>query len=416
VLFTPLWWAWPSPDGLLVAQAAIVALGALPVFWLGRRWLEDDRLAVVGAAAYLLYPPLLYATLFDFHPVTLAAPLLLFCIWAAEEGRWWVLALCGTLAALTQEQVGLALVMLALWLAVRHPERRRAAALMAAAAAAWVAVAVAVIIPAFAVEGGNPHVRRYEELGNGPLDILRNLVTRPWDAAEVLVSGNRLAYLAALLLPLLMLPLLAPLLAAGALPQLLINLLASTGPAQDIQYHYAAVVTPFFVAAAVLGLARLRRVRRPALLARLLASPGRLAAAAGVAALASWLILGPVPWREAAHNRFGEDAHTRALDRAVALVPGGARVSASNGPGGHLSDRRTIYLFPRLFDAEWVLAEDPAFALAPAEGRRTLLTRAYAARLRTVERSPAWRLVFRRDGVALFRRVGAIPQGEEAPA
>src|SRR5215211_3246176 len=33
VLFAPLWWAWPSPSMLLVAQAVAIALGALPVFW-----------------------------------------------------------------------------------------------------------------------------------------------------------------------------------------------------------------------------------------------------------------------------------------------------------------------------------------------------------------------------------------------
>ena len=53
---------------LLVAQALIVATGALPAFWLGRRWLGDDRLALAFAAVYLLYPALQHATLFDFHP------------------------------------------------------------------------------------------------------------------------------------------------------------------------------------------------------------------------------------------------------------------------------------------------------------------------------------------------------------
>ena len=86
-LFAPLWRVWSSPEMLLVAQALIVSTGALPAFWLGRRWLGDDRLAVAGAAVYLLYPALQSATLFDFHPVTLAAPLLMFCIWAAEEAR-----------------------------------------------------------------------------------------------------------------------------------------------------------------------------------------------------------------------------------------------------------------------------------------------------------------------------------------
>jgi uncharacterized membrane protein len=38
-LFAPLWWIWPSPDMLVAVQAAAIALGALPVFRLGRRHL-----------------------------------------------------------------------------------------------------------------------------------------------------------------------------------------------------------------------------------------------------------------------------------------------------------------------------------------------------------------------------------------
>src|SRR5436305_3830002 len=37
--FAPLWWIWPSPDMLLLAQAAAIALGAVPVYWLARKHL-----------------------------------------------------------------------------------------------------------------------------------------------------------------------------------------------------------------------------------------------------------------------------------------------------------------------------------------------------------------------------------------
>ncbi len=206
VLFAPLWMLWSSPEMLLVAQAVIVAAGALPAFWLGRRWLGDDRLALAGAAAYLLYPALGNATLFDFHPVTLAAPLLLFCIWAFEESRWVTLAVCATLAALCQEQVGLLLVALAVWGWFRHPEHRRAAVALAVGGAAWVVIAVGVILPVFGLEATNAHIDRYSRLGNGPGDIALTFVTRPWDVAEILFTPGRILYLVGLLIPLLLLP------------------------------------------------------------------------------------------------------------------------------------------------------------------------------------------------------------------
>ena len=218
VLFTPLAWTGALPQALLVAQAMIVAAGALPAYWLGRRWLGDERLAVAAAAVYLLYPPLQWATLTEFHPVTLAAPLLLYCIWAAEERRYALLAITAALAALTKEEVGLALAVLGLWMIVRGRGRRAGAAL-AAASLAWVAVAVLVIIPHFNDGRGSAFVGRYATLGEDGAGVAATVLTRPWEAAEVLASYDRLSYLVALLAPLAFLSLAAPLLAAGALPR-----------------------------------------------------------------------------------------------------------------------------------------------------------------------------------------------------
>jgi uncharacterized membrane protein len=417
-VFAPIFRVWPEPGILLVTQAVVVALGALPVFWLGRLWLGDDRLAVGAAAVYLLYPPLQFAVLFDFHPVTLAATLLLYCIWAAETARWWTLGICGALAAITQEQVGLMLATLAIWLAVRHPGRRRQAAVLAGAALAWVVVATAVIIPAFAIHGTDPHLERYRSLGSNPGDILTTLVLRPWHVVEVVATPGRALYVLLLVAPLLFLPFAAPLLAACALPQLAINLLAATGPAQQIEYHYAAVLTPFLIAASIMGLARLRERSRPAWLARLMPRPALVAAAMVGAVALSGVRLGPLPlwqeipvvgWPGAPHMRFTKDARAVALERAVAIVPDGVPVSASNDAGAHLSARRKVYLFPRKRDAEWIVVSGEAEVRRAGQGRPTLLPVAYPRRLDTIRRSPDWREVYAKDGVEVFRRLR--PQG-----
>jgi len=294
-LFAPLTWTGALPQALLVAQAVIVAAGALPAFWLGRRWLGDDRLALARAAVYLLCPPLQWATLTEFHPVTLAAPLLLFCIWAAEERRYLALTVFAVLAALTKEEVGLALAMLGVWMVVRGLGRRYGAALIAASLA-WVAFAVLVVIPRYNAGEGSEFVDRYASLGPDGAGVARTLLTRPWEAAEIIGSYDRLSYLVALLAPLALLPLAAPLLAAGALPEVLINVLADWFPQYSIEFQYVAVIVPFLVAASILGLARLRRASRPGWLARALAHD-RAVVACWVAVVAlSGVYLGPLPW------------------------------------------------------------------------------------------------------------------------
>ncbi|MGD9694691.1 MAG: DUF2079 domain-containing protein [Thermoleophilia bacterium] len=417
-LFTPLWMMWSSPEVLLVAQAVIVATGALPAFWLGRRWLRDDRLAVAAAAVYLLYPGLQHSVLFDFHPVTLAAPLLLFCIWAAEEGRWWTLGVCAALAALSQEQVGVMLATLAVWMAVRHPDRRRAAAVLGIGGLLWVAIALLVIMPAFAIDPGvNPHVSRYSSLGDGPTDILITFLTRPWDAVAVLITPGRGIYLLALFLPLLLLPFAAPLLAACALPQLLINLFASSGPAQSLQYHYTAVLVPFLVAASILGLANLRDrgvpkrvaerlaplIARPGLTALLLVGTLVLAGARqGPLPVWSWL---PIGWQGSPLHQFSRDDQTRALQQAVGMIPPDAVVSATNAPASHLSARRVIYLFPkRNTNSDFIVVADNRRYRAIAQDRPTLRPASYRGSLNQLIGSPYWKLIYDREGVLLFQR------------
>jgi uncharacterized membrane protein len=422
-LFAPIFRVWPEPGILLVTQAVAVALGALPVFWLGRLWLRNDRLAVAMAAVYLLYPPLQFAVLFDFHPVTLAAPLLLYCIWAAETAKWWTLGICGALAALTQEQVGLMLVMLAIWMAVRHPGRRRAAVVLGGAAMAWVVVAMAVIIPAFAVDSVNPHLTRYGELGSSPVDILQTFFLRPWEVLGVVFTPDRALYLFILLAPLLFLPFAAPLLAACALPQLAINLLAADGPAQSIEYHYAAVLTPFLMASAVMGLARLRERERPTWLVTQVRRPALVASAlVGVVAL-SGIPLGPLPgtedvplvgWSGAAHIRFDGGERADALSRAIAIIPEDAVVSATNDAGAHLSARRRIYLFPRQTyptdDTQWIVVGGRAEVERASRNRPTLMPIEYPGRVRALLRnSSTWNEVYTgADGVRVFRKLKPV--------
>ena len=407
VLFTPLAWTGALPEALLVAQAVIVATGAFPAYWLGRRWLGDDRLAVAAAAVYLLYPPLQWATVTEFHPVTLAAPLLLFCIWAAQERRYALLTVLAVLAALCKEEVGLALAVLGLWMVARGLGRRYGIAL-ALGATAWVVVAVGVIIPHYNAGRGSEFIGRYGSLGSGGGEVATTLLTRPWEAVALVGSYDRLSYLGALLLPLLLLPLAAPLLLAGALPEVLLNILADWFPQYSIEYQYVAVVVPFVVAASILGLARLRRMQRPAVLARALRHPGRTAAVWVGAVAISGVYLGPLPWWSDLApvgysgqrvEQYQVTDHSRAMARAVARIPDDVPVSAGNLLGAHLSERERILTFPVIGKARWVVID----ARRPYLADR-LSPDGHAARVLSLRLRPDMRLVFAQDGVMVFRR------------
>jgi uncharacterized membrane protein len=390
--FAPLWLAWPSPDMMLVAQAVAVAVGALPVFWLARKHLGSDRVALGFALAYLIYPPTQWLTLNEFHPVALACPLLLYAIWFLDEGRLVPFAACAIVAATTKEEIALVVAGLGIWYALAHGRRWTGAAVAVAGVAAAL-IAIEVVIPHFNRAGTSSFFTRYSEVGSTPGGIVHTALTDPWKIVTTAATGRGLGYLAQLVLPLALLVVLAPLVLIAAVPELAVNLLSAATTQTSIRFHYTAGLIPVLIAAAVFGAKRL---------------PPRIPVATivVVTALAANYLLGPAPlWR---YFPGGEQHQARAADvsehdriaaRALRLIPPHAVVSATNSLGAHLSARRRVLSFPYLQDAQWVAADEtaPGYAdrLAPLPT---------AVQLSWLRRNPEWRLVFERDGILIFHR------------
>ena len=396
-LLAPLWWLWPSPSLLLVVQSVAVAIGAVPVFLLARKHLGSDWGGLGFALVYLLYPPTQWLVVDDFHPVALATPLLLGAIWFLDEDRLLPFALCAGAACLTKEQIGLVVAMLGIWHAIAHG-RRRAGAVIAVAGALVAVVATAVIVPRYAPGSGSPFAGRYEAVGGTPAGILKTAVLHPLRVLQEAFEHRDLTYLRDLLVPLAGLPLLSPLVAASALPELALNLLSGTRTQSSIHFHYTAGAIPGLVAGAVLGAARVQR-RWPSSWPAV----GRLLV---VLVLAAGIVLGPLPvWR---HVPFGSElatrdhivsAHDRAAVRVLRAVPAGAAVSATNTLGAHLSERRRIFSFPVLREARWVAVDlkRPSY-LDDARGQ------GFAAAYATLRRDPRWHVVRQEDGVVVLRK------------
>jgi uncharacterized membrane protein len=398
VVFAPLWWLWPDASLLLVSQAVAVSLGALPVYWLARKHLESDWAGLGFALAYLLYPPTQWLVLDDFHPVALAAPLLLAAIWFLDEDRLLAFGVCAALACTTKEHVGLTVAALGLWYALTH--RRVRAGLTIAACGMLVSLAaILVVVPHFAPGNGSPFAGRYAGVGGSPSGIAHTAISDPVRLLDAALSGHGLGYLVDLLLPLLGLPVLAPLLALAAMPELLLNLLSSTSTQTSIHFHYTAATTPVLAAGAVLGAARAQRVvpRLRQVLPR----------AVVVACLLAGIALGPLPaWRYVpmgetlAATDHLEDRHDAVARRALAVIPGAAPVSATNTLGAHLSARSRIFSFPVLAEATWVAVDERRPSALDAADAPVAFGRAYAK----LRRDPAWSVVFAEDGIVVLRR------------
>jgi len=396
-VFAPLWWIWPSPDLLLTAQAILVGLGAIPVFWLARKHLGSERAALGFSLAYLLYPPVQWLTLDEFHPVALACPLLLFAFWYLDEDRLLPFALFAIAAATTKEEIPLVIAGMGIWYAISRRRWAVGGAICALGLAASL-LAIEVIVPHFSRGGASHFYGRYGEVGGSTGGILRTFFHHPLRLFTVAFDHRGIHYLLDLLLPLAALCLLAPLVLIAALPELAINLLSSTDTQTSIHFHYTAGLIPPLIVGSIFGAARLSRTRP------------RLVVPAAAAVLLATLVgnyrLGALPiWRDLPGGEtlqaryYHVSDHNNVAARALRLVPGGAVVSATNSLGAHLSARRKILSFPEVEGAAWVAVDETQLSFRD----RGIAPLRAVNRLVRLRRNPAWRVVFEQDGVVIFR-------------
>jgi uncharacterized membrane protein len=406
-VFALPWLIWPDPAMLLIAQAVLVALSAWAVFRLGRKVLGDTAAAALCAAAALLYPPLQFAALDEFHPVTLAIPFLLFAFAFLEEDRRWLAVPFLVLAAMCKEEIPLVIALMGLYFALR--KRTLWPLLITLAGGLYFLLAVGVVIPHFNGGSSSHFLNRYS--GEESMrSLATGLLTHPWRVATTLLAPSGLSYLVKLLWPFGFTSLLSPLTFLISLPELLINLLSSKSQQHSIAYHYVAGEAPFVIAAMVLALRRVsswlgrgsgkeRAARREPGAARA-AAPRRVTRllAGGVVAIAlvATFTAGPLSGARPGWGLALTPSHRAVIAEALAKVPADATVSADNALGAQLSERERLATFPVIGGADYVVLD--------SQGRYG----AWRGRaLKKLRADPNYKVVFEREGVLVFKRVGA---------
>ncbi len=354
----------PGVETLLVLQATVVALGALPLFALALRLKLNDWAALAFAVAYLLNPTIQAANWLEFHPVTLAPTFLMaaFYFLVARRNLWFVVI--AVLAASCKEEIGLLVAMLGVY-AILAQRRWTFGLLTIFLAGGWSLLAVLGIQAAFA--GGNIHWGRYAYLGDTTSAKLISLLTRPDLIVAQLGAAGVGRYFFELLLPVGFLSLLAPEVLLLALPSLAINLLAQFSPMHQVTtLIYAAPILPFVMLSAVRGAARLQDWVERAGAKEGSSSAGNPQWARFTAwlvpvwvlafAAAGQLLYGYLP-PSGNHMVLEVTDHHRRSAAVFDQIPPTASVSAQDRLNPHVAGRETLSIFPRVENADYVLLD-----------------------------------------------------------
>lgn len=411
-LIGPFFLAAPTPVTLVLAQALLLAISVIPVSRAAASKLGRNAARVI-TAAYALSWGLQQMIDFDFHELAFAIPLLACSLSALVRGRTRAAVLWALPLVFVKEDQGftvaaIGLVMLiTAWRARSRPAQDgvmdgsaktwgvRAGLFLVFWGLAWSVLSIEVIIPFF-----NPfHQYDYWSAGG----ILGNSSSNSAIALLDQIGHDylrKLGTLALVLVPVIFLALRSPL-SLVAVPSLLLRFINTDPSYWGPYYHYSAPLMPIVFVAAIDGLARIQATRSTG------PSSRRDAAAAIMRyspALMLVIALGLCFWAPVKHlfqpQTYTISQHVHAEDAAMAKVPDGATVEATEGMAAPLAARADVFYAraPRNPAPQYIVIDPKDYYAQPPIGGNV------GQWVKRDHPNASYQQIFSRDGVFTFRR------------
>lgn len=382
-LIGPFYRVFPSPLTLLVVQALLFAVAAVPIVRLATKRLGAS-IGVLIAIAYGLGWGVAHALAFDFHEIALAVPLLAFALVALVEERWRAALLYSLPLVFCKEDLGLTVAVLAAVVAFRcGPQSYRWAAGTAVWGIVWTVLAAKVVIPAFS----SADYSYGSKFAESPAEGVRELVLG-------FAAGDARASTAFMLLVITVFLALRSPIALIAVPTIAWRFWSTNHLYWSDDYHYDAILMPVMFVAMVDALMTLRRNGRSR---RVLTG-----FAAGAAVIAVVLTAGGPLHRLAERDFYTPARAAQAVEILERQIPDGESVAATNNVAPQLVADHEVTIFPRLdrdrSTPQWLTVDTDTYGAFPTgqDGVRKALQETL--------RGGQYRLIEKYNSVVLLER------------
>jgi len=398
-LFIPVYGIRKSPEILLVTQSIVLASGAWPIYKVASKGQLNQWRGVAFALVYLLYPALQAANLYDFHEVTIAAPLLAWTWYFAGIQMWPAFWLTTVLALGFREEAVIITLGMGLVLACKQNTRRIGFGLVSLSLL-WLSVLFAV---SFFQSKFNMNAALYFQerfgLGSNPLDAIKNILADPNEILQRVFSAEKMFYLLNLFAPVGFLLLFSWESLFLVLPYVGLNLIGSYPLLiSPTQAQYNVLVVPMILITAEIGSTRL---------SRFFSKHSKLPNREWITILCFYILLLSFGYHfRLAHLPYSPyfkwpqitERHQLA-NRIASEIPVDASLSVQDNLAPHASQRRDLYIFPETNQAQYIYLD-----LWVIEDLRKNGVMDLTAQVEAVSSAGSYETVFNQDGLLLLRR------------
>jgi uncharacterized membrane protein len=339
-LLAPLFWLWDDARTLLLVQALLLALAAVPIFLIVR-----DRLGRIPAylltASYLVFWGIQAGVASEFHELAFAPLLMSLVLLAVERARWgwyWV-ALIALLCV--KEDFSLFAIFLGLYLLTMREWRRGAVTL--GLGVVWYVVVIKLIMPALDPQGVYVHWM-YGQFGSNAASAAWKAVSHPGFTVSTLFgNATKRHTLEYLFVPFLCLSLCSRAVLL-VIPLVAERFLSTFTHLWTTHYYYSFQIAAILVIGSAFGIQTLLGlVHRTNLNVSRRVERGAVLVLTGAVLVLNVQFARGFPINYLIHSAFyATPPFAPGAARAVALIPPSASVAAQDTLVPHLSARQTV--------------------------------------------------------------------------
>lgn len=270
ILLLPFFSIYPHPITFSVISSFLLAIGALPVYWLASKAADSKKIGLLFVWVYFFYPSVSWLFLESVKEEILALPLLLFAFYYLYQKNYWPCVVFLILAALCKQNIPFVVMMFGVYAYLGNYDRKWVLSPIIIGSAI-LSVEVLVLKPYFIALSSDLYQSdlsntfqsftggRYSHLGNSFSDIVSNSIRDPAIVLDTLFTADNCAYLILLLLPVCFISICEPKVLVIGLPVLLQNVLSSSVSQKMITWHYASVLVFVVLAGAILSFPHIYR-------------------------------------------------------------------------------------------------------------------------------------------------------------
>ncbi len=361
VLLVPFYKIYGSPITLLILQSVLLSSGIFPLYSLAKDKLDSDLLAVSLCIGYLLYPALQFANLYEFHPVNIATPLLLFIFYFFNRGSYIRYYIFLILALLCREDVVPIVFFLGIYILL-YERKWKVGLATTLLSVSWFYFAYWIFLP-YITSGEHSKLSSgsfglYSYLGDSMGEIISTILLHPLLILKEILVLEKLGYIVLLTLPLCFISFFHPPTFLIGFSMIIGNMLSQNIFMSTIRFFYTATITPFIFISSIYALQFLlskqdyiawfvRKIGPTSTLSRL----GLVCAFSSVilfSSVSGSILYGPLPYSS---DPYSDEFLVKKECADVAremfkLVPPNASVSAANNLGAHFCNRENVFVFP----------------------------------------------------------------------